>query len=80
MVTVEECELEGSATLAGRLTRRRSVARGHSIWLCPLISNYIFRAIANSEHASAKLVRAHKVPLCDLQQHDEHPHLQSCSK
>ncbi len=26
------CELEGSAIVAGRLTRRRSVARGHSIW------------------------------------------------
>lgn len=31
-VEVEACELEGSATVAGRLTRRRSVARGHSIW------------------------------------------------
>lgn len=29
---VEGCGLEGSATVAGRLTRRRSVARGHSIW------------------------------------------------
>ncbi len=26
-----ECEFEGSAIVAGRLTRRRSVARGHSI-------------------------------------------------
>ena len=25
------CTCEGSATVAGRLTRRRSVARGHSI-------------------------------------------------
>ena len=33
-VEVEVCELEGSATVAGRLTRRRSVARGHSIWRC----------------------------------------------
>lgn len=32
VVEVEGCELEGSATVAGRLTRRRSVARGHSIW------------------------------------------------
>lgn len=29
---VDVCELDGSATVAGRLTRRRSVARGHSIW------------------------------------------------
>ena len=26
------CECEGSATVAGRFTRRRSVARGHSIY------------------------------------------------
>lgn len=31
-VEVEVCELDGSAMVAGRLTRRRSVARGHSIW------------------------------------------------
>lgn len=31
-VDVEGCEEEGSAIVAGRLTRRRSVARGHSIW------------------------------------------------
>ena len=30
-VDVEGCGLEGSAMVAGRLTRRRSVARGHSI-------------------------------------------------
>ena len=30
-VDVEVCALEGSALVAGRLTRRRSVARGHSI-------------------------------------------------
>ena len=29
---VEGWGLEGSAMIAGRLTRRRSVARGHSIW------------------------------------------------
>lgn len=33
-VEVEGWELEGSAMVAGRLTRRRSVARGHSIWRC----------------------------------------------
>ena len=32
-VDVEVRELEGSAMVAGRLTRRRSVARGHSIWM-----------------------------------------------
>ena len=31
-VDVEGCELDGSAIVAGRFTRRRSVARGHSIW------------------------------------------------
>lgn len=34
---VEVCELEGSAMVAGRLTRRRSVARGHSIWHCQML-------------------------------------------
>ena len=33
-VEVEVCALEGSATVAGRFTRRRSVARGHSILGC----------------------------------------------
>lgn len=40
---VEGCELDGSAIVAGRFTRRRSVARGHSIWqwmleMIPIVS------------------------------------------
>lgn len=68
-VDVEGWWVEGSAIVAGRLTRRRSVARGHSIWKGQLAGCFVGR---KTDPRRQKVERKAYIPLAleSLQVHE----------
>ena len=67
------CEVEGSAMVAGRLTRNRSVARGHSIW-CSLVKTpqrcKTVKAVSKMYNGSSRIKTYLPLALKGLQIHE----------